>query len=137
MKLLPMTTDPAGSWALHRKRPEAPSQPGEWVRIESSFGGPKVFTGLRVGPDTRIWVLGQDGPVRASVVARWRIDEVRIDDVVAPDVAAALKAAPEGDGLLVYVHGDFGVGSNVSIRATNIGDRPSYFYATWELEDLQ
>lgn len=113
--------------------------PGESVRVESSFAGPKAFMGLRVGPDHRLWELGPGGKfAQVTTASIWRVDEVRIDDVAAEHVVAALEAEAlcrEDRGVLM-VNGHFGVGSRVVIRATNVGSAPSYFYATWELEDV-
>jgi hypothetical protein len=49
----------------------------------------------------------------------WRVDEIKIDTVV----------IDPADG----PH----VGSEVELTATNIGAVASYFYATWETEDVQ
>lgn len=69
----------------------------------------------------------------------WRVDAIEIDGEPSLAAVGALEAEqlnhPDADTLVVG--GDFGVGSNVTMRATNIGDTPAYFYATWELEDVQ
>lgn len=142
MKLLPMTTDPVGGWPLRGDiRPAPPSSPGESVHVEAELqtAAPMIFTGLRVGPDHRLWALGPDGPVRVGASGIWHIDEVTIDGTVIEHVAAALEAEAlaRDDRTVIVVHRDFGVGSRVSIRATNVGDTAAYFYATWELEDVQ
>ncbi len=140
MKLLPMSTDPRGGMLLHDDRLPPPQTPGESVRVEASFGGPKVFTSLRIGPDHRLWSLGTDGTLaRVTKAGLWHVDEVTIDDIVIDHVAAALEAEAHcsTDRSVLIVYGTFGVGSRVSIRATNVGETDSYFYATWELEDVQ
>ncbi len=142
MKILPMTTDPAGSWPLRADvKPTPPTSPGEYVRLTAELqSAPMAFTGLSIGPDHRLSVLGPDGLVRAGVAGVWRIDAVLIDDVLISDIVGALAAEaaqPRDDQSNIAVHGDFGVGSRVAIHATNVGDTASYFYATWELEDVQ
>jgi len=142
VKLLPMTTDPSGSWPLRGSvRPAPPSAPGESVRVEATLqSAPMAFTGLRVGPDHRLRVLGPGGVEPAgSAVGVWRVDEVTIDDVAAADVIAALEAEAlsRDDQTTLVVHGSFGVGGRVSMRATNVGEIAAYFHATWELEDVQ
>ena len=141
VKLLPMSTDPRGGWALRGDgvRPAPPSEPGESVRLEAEFGGPKAFTSLRVGPDPRYSTLGSGGAlVGAPTPGTWRVDEVTIDGAAIDHVVAALAAEALvcADQRVLIVHGAFGVGSRVAIRAANIGDTAAYFYATWELEDV-
>jgi hypothetical protein len=106
------------------------------VRVEAVFGGPKAFTGLRVGPDPRYSTLGPSGIVGATAPGTWRVDEVMIDGAAIAPVIAALEAEAiaRADRRVIVVHGAFGVGSCVTMRATNVGDTASYFYATWELE---
>lgn len=139
--LLPLGTDHRGSWALDGKPPSPPSAPGTAVRVEAAFDGPKVFTSLHVGPDDRYSTLdsGGKGSVRFSTPGLWRVDEVMIDGVIAAGVLAALEveALSCTDRSVIVVHGYFGTGSRVSISATNVGDTAAYFYATWELEDVQ
>lgn len=154
VKLLPMSTDPRGGWPLRGDvEPTPPSKPGESVRIESSFDGPKAFTSLRIGPDHRLWELGPRGLTRVTACGSWRVDEVTIDGVAIEHIVAALEAEaivredrqsrpPLPLNTYIWpselvVYGAFGVGSRVVIRATNVGDTASYFYATWELEDVQ
>jgi len=143
MKLLPMTTDPSEGWPLRDDvNLTPPSAPGDAVRVEALLQTtvPMAFTGLRVGPDHRLRVLGPDGVASVgTALGAWRIDEVTIDDTAVDDVIAALEAEAlsRDDRTLLIVHGSFGVGSRVSIRATNVGETPAYFYATWELEDMQ
>jgi hypothetical protein len=110
------------------------------VRVEASFAGPMVFTGLHVGPDQRLgYKVGPGGLTRDTTPGIWRVDEVTIEGVAIDRVVAALEAGASilADRSMIVVHGNFGVGSCVSIRATNVGDSASYFYATWELEDVQ
>ena len=140
-KLFPMSADSRNSWPLQAGWcPAPPSTPGESVRVESSFAGPKAFTGLRVGPDHRLWELapGGGGLTRVTTAGIWRVDEITIDDVAIDHAIAALEAEAivREDQSVLVVHGAFGVGSRVTIRATNVGDTASYFYATWELEDV-
>lgn len=138
--LLPMSTDHRGGWSLCGDVKTTPSsEPGASVRVESSFNGPRVFTGLRIGPDPRLWEVGPGGLTRVTTTGIWRVDEVTIDGVANDHVVVALEAETltRTDRSVVVVHGNFGAGSCVSIRATNIGDTASYFYATWELEDVQ
>lgn len=144
VKLLPMSTDPRGGWTLRGDgRLTPPSEPGESVRVEAVFGGPKAFTGLRVGPDHRFSTLSPSGVLVGSTMSgtwgTWSVDEVTIDGGVTEHVVAALEAEALvcADRSVLVVHGAFGVGSRVAIRATNIGDTAAYFYATWELEDVQ
>jgi len=137
VKLLPMSTDPRGGWSLRGDvEPVQPSAPGESVQIESSFAGPMVFTGLRIGPDHRLWELGPGGLARVSTAGVWRVDEVTIDGVAVEHAISALEAEAlaRADRSVIVVYGDFGVGSCVAMKATNIGDTAAYFYATWELE---
>ncbi len=137
VKLLPMSTDPRGGWPLRGDvEPTPPSEPGESVRIESSFAGPMAFTGLRVGPDHRLWELGPGGLALVSTAGVWRVDEITIDGVADDHAIGALEAEAfnRADRSVLMVYGDFGVGSRVAMKATNIGDTASYFYATWELE---
>jgi len=139
VKLLPMSTDPRGGWPLRGDgRQTPPSEPGEAVLVESAFAGPKAFTGLRVGPDHRLWELGPGGLTRVTTAGIWRVDEVTIDGGVIEHVVATLEAEAFvcADRSVLVVHGAFGVGSRVAIRATNIGGTAAYFYATWELEDV-
>ncbi len=104
-----------------------------------------VFTGLRIGHDQRLRVVGPGGiaggvePFGISAAGIWRVDEVTIDGTAVGDVIAALEAEAlsHDDRSILVVHGSFGVGTRVEIRATNVGDTASYFYATWELEDVQ
>ena len=142
-KLCPMSTDSRGSWPLPGAPPPAPpSAPGESVRVEATLqSSPQAFTGLHVGPDNRFRVVGPGGinPAHeASMAGIWRVDEVTIDGNVIESVVAALEAQAHvcDDRTAVAVYGDFGVGSSVAMRATNVGDTPAYFYATWELEDV-
>jgi len=144
VKLLPMTTDPAGGWQLRGDvRPAPPSAPGESVRVEAALqtAAPMVFSGLRVGPDQRLRVVGPGGieHLGGSAAGVWRVDEVTIDGTAVSDVIAALEAEAlsRDDRSILVVHGNFGVGARVAICATNVGDTASYFYATWELEDVQ
>ena len=138
VKLLVLSTDDRDSWPIDGKPPRRPHSPGETVVVKSSFRGPMAFVGLRLGPDDRIQTIGprvrpKDGEGSAS----WRIDEVKIDDV-AIDHAAVLRVAAQGAPAIgCSMRGDFGVGSCVEMRATHVGSEPAYFYATWELEDLQ
>jgi hypothetical protein len=143
-KLLSMSTDSRNSWPLPgTPPPAAPSAPGESVRVEAALqSAPLFFTGLRVGPDRRFRVLGPGGigpDQDASTAGTWRVDEVTIDGSVVESVVAALEAEARArdDRSALVVHGDFGAGSRVSIAATNVGEAPAYFYATWELEDVQ
>ena len=100
-----------------------------------------AFVGLRLGPDDRVQTIGprvrpKDGEGSAS----WRIDEIKIDDVVIDHAAVlrvAAQVAPAIGAAACSMRGDFGVGSSVEMRATHVGSEPAYFYATWELEDLQ
>jgi hypothetical protein len=133
-----MTTDPAGGWPLRGDFASTPpSLPGETVRVEAELqtAAPMAFTGLRVGPDHRLWVLGPSGSVRGRP-GEWRIDEVMIDEITIDEAVVDYVDALEA-GTVIVVHGNFGVGARVAIRATNVGDVPAYFYATWELEDVQ
>jgi hypothetical protein len=139
MKLLPMSTDPRGSWRLS-DRPDTPaSKPGESIRIESSFAGPLAFVGLRVGPDRRLWIVGPNGLSPATTPGLWRVDEITIDGSPCEAAVKALEAEALSrvDGRVLSVQGDFGVGSAIAIRATNIGEIDAYFYAVWEIEDVQ
>ena len=142
-KLCPMSTDSRGSWKLPGAPPPAPpAAPGVSVRIEATLQhGPMAFTGLHVGPDQRFRVVGPSGinPAHdASMAGTWRVDEVTIDGHVVESVVAALEAEAlcHEDRSVLVVYGHFGVGSSVSIKATNVGDTAAYFYATWELEDV-
>ena len=141
-KLLPMDTDSRGSWALPGAPPPAPpASPGQSVHVEAALQGPLLFTGLRVGPNQLFRVVGPGGLIPAqdaSMAGTWRVDEVTIDGSAVEHVVAALEAEAlaRDDRSVIVVHGNFGVGSSVAITATNIGDTPAYFYATWELEDV-
>jgi len=138
-----METDARGDWSLDGRSPPPPSRPGESVRITSLLqtAAPLAFSTLLVGPDPRNRCLdpGGRGVVQLSTPGTWRVDEVTIDDVANEDVVRALEAEflRVADGCLVVVSGGFGVGSRCSITATNVGDTAAYFYATWELEDVQ
>lgn len=136
VKLLIMKTDERGSTKLDGVPPRAPHLPGETVSIESSFNGPMAFVGLKLGPDDRIKTVTPHGVRRDSedAVTTWRIDEIKIDDV-AIEHASVLRvvAVVSGDEAM---RGAFGVGSQVAMRATNVGATAGYFYATWELEDV-
>lgn len=137
-KLLPMSTDDRGSWRLSDASPLPLIKPGQSVQVECALQSwPLVFTGLRVGLDGRFQKLGPEGITGATTAGLWRVDEVTIDGVVVASVVAALEAEALvcADRRVVEVHGAFGVGSRVRIRATNVGDTDAYFYATWELED--
>lgn len=137
MKLLMLSTDDRSSWPIDGKPPRPPHPPGETVVVKSSFVGPMAFVGLRLGPDDRVQTIG---PQVRPKLASWRIDEVKIDNV-AIDHAAVLRVAaqvvPAIGASPCSMRGDFGVGSCVEMRVTHVGDEPAYFYATWELEDLQ
>lgn len=114
--------------------------PGETIEVASSFAGPKAFTGLHVGYDPRVGVVSHDGMTKlGQVPGRWRVIEIQIDDEPCEAAVGAIEAEMlcHPDAIAYDVGGDFGVGSRVKMRATNIGDAPAYFYATWELEDLQ
>jgi hypothetical protein len=144
MKLLIMSTDSRNGWRLPgASPPTAPSAPGESVRVEAALqSAPLFFTGLHVGPDQRFRVVGPEGigPAQdASLAGTWRVDKVTIDELAVEHIVAALEAEANAraDRSVLAVRGGFGVGSRVAIRATNIGDTPAYFYATWELEDVQ
>jgi len=143
MKILLMDTDGRDSWRLDGKPPGDPHPPGETVLIESSFDGPMAFVALKIGPDARVKSLGPNG-IRpqndGDPGAKWRIDEIKIDDVMIDHMSVlrvAAQIAPMIGADDRSMRGSFGVGSRVAMRATNIGDGPSYFYATWELEDVQ
>lgn len=142
MKLLLMGTDSRDGWSLGGKPPPEPHLPGETVLVTSSFDGPLAFVGLKIGPDARVKSIGPRGirPQGDGTSAKWRIDEIKIDDVAIDHTSVlrvAAQVAPTIGDAACSMRGDFGVGSSVEMRVTNIGTEPAYFYATWELEDLQ
>src|SRR5262249_15583704 len=109
--------------------------PGVGVTLQSHIqGGPMAFVGLRLGPDNRLKILTPDDGIREQATdddVRWRIDEITIDDVVIDHESIMRDAVVGSDGTML---GEFGIGSRVQVRATNIDQRAGYFYATWELE---
>lgn len=140
-KLLLIDTDDRFNFQL-RASPPTICPPGQTIVVQSAFAGPMAFIGLRIGSDPRVRTLSPDqGVVGAErdIAGRWRVDSIEIDGEPSLAAVGALEAEqlnhPDADTLVVG--GDFGVGSNVTMRATNIGDTPAYFYATWELEDVQ
>jgi len=141
VKLLVLSTDDRGSWPIDGKPPRRPHAPGETVVVKSSFRGPMAFVGLRLGPDDRVQTIGPRArPKDGQGPASWRIDEVKIDDVAIDPAVVLRVAAPVTTTIgaaACSMRGDFGVGSSVEMRATHVGSEPAYFYATWELEDLQ
>lgn len=130
MKLLPLSTDHRNAFSLDGKPPAPPTQPGQSVIVESTIQGePMAFVRLQIGRDERYQTLGPSGMGSKDQDVAWRIDEIKIDDVSVTHVNVVLDAKS--------ITGDFGVGRQVFVRATNVDDRPGYFNATWELEDVQ
>lgn len=137
MKLLPMTTDDRHGARLNGKLSSPPHPPGESISIESSFSNSMAFVALKIGPDDRFKVMTPTGMREQGndAVAIWRIDEIKIDDI-AIEHTSVLRVAAKINGDDSAVRGAFGVGTRVSMRATNVGTTVGYFYATWELEDV-
>ena len=96
---------------------------------------PLVFARLKIGRDDRFQEIApptihKRDPDDDEEVS-WRVDSIEIDGKLV-DLEPSQSILRRG-----CITGDFGVGSRVVIRATNVDDRPGYFNATWELEEIQ
>lgn len=127
-----MTTDSRGGFNLSGRPPAPPSAPGESVALKAALQhGPMAFVGLKVGRDDRFRALAPPTLHKPDPDEHvtWRIDCIEIDDK--PIELADTVIGPD------TLTRNFGSGSCVSIRATNVDDRPGYFNATWELEEIR
>lgn len=123
MKIVPVTTSSAGSFRLSDKPPLPLIDPGVQVVVVADLQTPVplLFTRVRLGPTPGLLSVGPHGISTPDDAGVWRIDEIFIDDEP------------------IKYHGDEairGVGKKVTTKATNIGEAPSHFYATYETEDV-
>jgi hypothetical protein len=110
MKLLPITSESIGFKLVNA--PDAPAiVVGESIQITTRITSPMSFFELSVWGHKAAGLLDE--------VRGWRIDEVTLDDVSAPQA----------------IESSWGVGSVVRMKVTNVGPVSAHFHAIWRLSD--
>jgi hypothetical protein len=131
MKMVPITTDDTLGFRLDERGPPpaAPvaSQETRSIRCRLQHD-PVTAVRLRIQPN---WRDPMHDATCGMTPARWRIDEVTVDDApvtvdVVDNTNGTVRLLNQGAGA---------TGRVLFVRFTNVGEEPAHFYAVWELED--
>lgn len=120
-KMLPISNDDTNAFRLDDKPPNPRIAPGENVQFDCTIqGGPMLFGRLIVSQQVGI---SSAGKAVVAVIASWRVDDVTLDG----------SSVDLTDGCVDPMR----TARRVTMRATNIGKDPAYFYGAWELHDIE
>ena len=114
--MLPISNGPGG-FRLDDRPPSPPVKPSDSVMFDVTLQhGPMLFRFLRISRQIGISTAGK---ALIGAVDSWRVDDVALDGF--PVVLTDGSVDPPR------------VATRVTMRATNIGEVPAYFYGLWEL----
>jgi hypothetical protein len=119
LHMLSMSSDGTLGFRLDDRPPNPRTNPGDSVLLDYAIQGNAMLFG-------RLCVSRQVGISTAGEAIMGMVDSWRVDDVTLDGARVALT-----DGSVDPPR----CASRVSMRATNIGETPAYFYGAWELHE--
>jgi hypothetical protein len=115
--MLPMSSDGRLGFRLDDRPPNPRTEPGDFILLDYAImDSPMLFGHLCVSRQVGISTAGE---AIMGAVDSWRVDDVALDGVRVVLTDGSVDPPRRA--------------KRVSMRATNIGEAPAYFYGAWKL----